>query len=88
MRTQRAFCMDLPLLYLPRVSFTPWLFPLRRSTFRFPFTRYFLYIQRYIVRQLGIFKPHGVQAICSGDQVALSFSLMYSIAAYDRNIPR
>jgi len=52
------------------------------------FTRYFSYIQRYIVRQLGIFKPHGVQAICSGDQAALSFSFLYSIVACDRNIPR
>ncbi len=33
--------MDLPLLYFPRVSLLPWLFPLPRSTFRFPFTRYF-----------------------------------------------
>jgi len=43
--------------------------------------------RRSIVRQFGIFKPHGVQAICSGDQVALSFSFMYSIVACDRNIP-
>ena len=39
------------------------------------------------MRQLGIFKPHGVQAICSGDQVALSFSFMYSIVACDRILP-
>jgi len=43
--------------------------------------------RRSIVRQFGIFKPHGVQAICSGDQVALSFSFLYSIVACDRNIP-
>ena len=34
--------LDFPLLYFPRVSFAPWLFPLRRSTFRLPFTKYFL----------------------------------------------
>lgn len=33
--------MDLPSLYFPSVSLFPWRFPLRRSTFRFPFTRYF-----------------------------------------------
>ena len=36
------FRIDFPLLYFPRVSFAPWLFPLRRSTFRLPFTKCFL----------------------------------------------
>ena len=29
-----------PLLNLPRVSFTPWDFPLRRNTFKFPLSKY------------------------------------------------
>ena len=68
--------IDFPLLYLPRISFTPWLFPFRRSTFMLPFTKHFSQIQRQMVRQLGSFSAQGVQAICSGDQVARSFSSM------------
>lgn len=33
--------INFPLLYFPLVSFLPWLFPLRRSTFKLPFTKYF-----------------------------------------------
>lgn len=36
-----SFSDRLSLVVFPRVSLAPWLFPLRRSTFRFPFTRYF-----------------------------------------------
>ena len=58
-----ALAYGFALLYLPRVSFTPWFFPLRRSTFRFPFTRYFSYIQRYIVRPAR----HLQAARCAGN---------------------
>ena len=57
------FRIDFPLLYFPRVSFAPWLFPLRRSTFRLPFIRCFSQLHRQMVRRASSIRKGRGQSV-------------------------
>ncbi len=84
-----SFSGRLPFAVFPSCFFrSPWLFPLRRSTFRLPFIRCFSQLHRQMVRQPGICNSQGTRAICSGDQVAFNLPFMQSITSCEWNIPQ